>query len=75
MWLELPVNVDLSGLDAASLEPLFYRVVLLLFSFLTNLVDSGSSETSAENITDDMLTNAAKHLLQTILIVRFISKY
>ena len=67
MWLELPVKVDASGSDTVCLEPLYYRVLVLLFSLLTHSVDSEAGE-RAEGIESGV--QWAKILLQTILTVR-----
>lgn len=81
MWLELPVSVDPSVSESASLEHLYYQVVLSLFSLLTRCVDSGADKGGRERVNADIiggervnndkgLTRAAKHLLQLILTVR-----
>ena len=41
MWLEPPVGVDGSASESSSLEPLYYRVLLSLFSLLTTCVEGG----------------------------------
>ena len=75
MWLELPAGVDSSDSSTACLEPLYYRVVLSLFSLLTHCVESGASEPGKDEDGKDndssggSLTNAGKVLLQTILTV------
>ena len=78
MWLELPVGVDTSDSNAAHLEPLYYRVVLSLFSLLTHCVESGANEPGRgegrkDNDNNGGLTDAAKVLLQTVLTVSTIN--
>lgn len=70
MWLELPVRVDASGSDVGCLEPLYYHVLVLLFSLLTLSVDNEAGE-GPEGIDSGM--QWAKILLQTILTVRLVT--
>ena len=74
MWLELPVE----DANSACLEPLYYRVVLSLFSLLTRFVESGASEPNGgegwkDGENSSGLANAAKDLLRTVLTVSAIS--
>ena len=77
MWLEPPVGIGTSDLETLSLEPLYYRMVLSLFSLLTRCVESGAGEPNGgEGGKDDNnsrgLSSVAKVLLQTILTVSII---
>ena len=74
MWLQFPVSVDTSDLNTACLEPLYYHVVLSLFSLLTHCVESGASEPDRgkgrkDDDNSEGLTGVAKVLLQTVLTV------
>lgn len=69
MWLELPIKVDASGSSTGCLEPLYYHVLVLLFSLLTHSVDNEAGE-RAERI--DSGVQWAKISLQTILTVRLV---
>ena len=74
------MSVDPCVSESASLEHLYYQVVLSLFSLLTRCVDNGADKGGRERVNADIiggervnndngLTRAAKRLLQLILTV------
>lgn len=63
------MGIDASDSNTACSEPLYYRVVLSLFSLLTHCVESGKGK---DDDNSEGLTDAAKVLLQTILTVSII---
>ena len=67
MWLEPPLGADSCGSESLSMEPLYYRVLLSLFSLLTRCVDGGGEGGAAGS--DGELTKAARVLLHRVLTV------
>ena len=67
------MHIDTNGSDTASLEPLFYHVMVLLFSLLTHCINgSGTDKANGRTAIAQHLVNPSKHLLQTVLTVSFL---